>query len=699
MRRTALASGAIRLSLKKMGAGSLAWVIAVISILVAVVSLGFAIRQALASGDYRLIITHQTLMPFITIGFAVIGALVASRHPRNPIGWIFVAVGFLYALTALAAATFVYGSPSSPVYPWALWFGSWLWLPAVFLPMTFVLLVFPDGHLPSPGWHFVGWSAALGLAMTSLVVMLHPGPLETFGLEEANPFGIPLAAPFLDQLLILASVLFGVGLIGSLAAFFVRFRRSVGIEREQMKWLVYAVGMYVLISALSSLAWTILPDFSWENEINVVIADLGILGIAVAAAIAILRHRLYDIDLIINRTLLYAALTVGVAVLYGLVVGTLGVLFQAGNNYLISLFATGLAAILIQPMRDRLQRLVNRLMYGERDDPYAVLSRLSRQLEGSLSPEATLPAVVETVAQALKLPHVTIALKQEGDFKIAASFGLAGGEPVQLPLIYQGETIGQLRLSARSPNESFTPGEHHLLREIARHVGVTAHTLLLTQELRKLAQDVQRSREELVKSREEERRRLRRDLHDELGPQLASLKLNLDIAHTLISRDPRAAEALLLDLRSQSQSAIADVRRLVYDLRPPALDELGLIGAIQEYGRQIESKDGLTIQWDVPRPLPPLPAAVEVAAYRITMEALANIVRHSHGINCQVSVTIIDNDLQVVVCDDGLGLPENVQPGVGLNSMRERAAELGGTCVIEARPLGGTRVLARLPLI
>ena len=200
--------------------------------------------------------------------------------------------------------------------------------------------------------------------------------------------------------------------------------------------------------------------------------------------------------------------------------------------------------------------------------------------------------MVETVAQALKLPYVAIALKQDGDFKIAASYGLAGDEQVQLPLIYQGETLGQLLLSTRSPNEPFTPGEQRLLRDIARHIGVTAHTVLLTQDLRKLAEDLQRSREELVKSREEERRRLRRDLHDELGPQLASLKLNLDVARNLVSRDPRAAEALLVDLRSQSQSAIADIRRLVFDLRPPALDELGLIGAIQEYTRQIASQDG-----------------------------------------------------------------------------------------------------------
>ena len=179
---------------------------------------------------------------------------------------------------------------------------------------------------------------------------------------------------------------------------------------------------------------------------------------------------------------------------------------------------------------------------------------------------------------------------------------------------------------------------------------------------------------------------------------MASLKLNLDVARNLVSRDPHAAEALLLDLRTQSQAVIADIRRLAFDLRPPALDEFGLIGAIQEYTRQIVNQDGLQIRLDSPQTLTALPAAVEVAAYRITLEALANFVRHSQGTNCQVSLATTDHHLQIEVRDDGLGLPDEVKPGVGLSSMRERAAELGGTCAVETLPQGGTHVLACLPL-
>ncbi len=318
MRQGTIASGEQTFPLRKLKAGSLAWVFAFVSILGAILALGIAAHQALLSGNYRTLITHQTLTPFITAGFAVIGALIAARRPRNPIGWIFVAVGFLFALTALAAALSRYGSPASPVYPWALWIDLWLWIPAVLLPVTFVLLVFPDGHLPSPGWRFTGWAAALGLALTVLVVMLHPGPV--WG-QPTNPFGIPGAAPVLDKLSLFGSVFLALGFLGSLAAFGTRFRRSAGIERAQMKWLVYAVGIFLFVSALSSLLWFIWPDFPWAAEINIVLTDLGVLGIAVAAAIAVLRHRLYDIDLIINRSLVYSALMVGVAALYGLVVG------------------------------------------------------------------------------------------------------------------------------------------------------------------------------------------------------------------------------------------------------------------------------------------------------------------------------------------------------------------------------------------
>ncbi len=403
------------------------------------------------------------------------------------------------------------------------------------------------------------------------------------------------------------------------------------------------------------------------------------------------RRHLADIRLLINRTLVYGALTAIVVGIYVAVVGYLGLWFEEETHHLaISLFATGLIALIFQPLRTYLQRGVNRLMYGERDDPYAVLSRLGRRLEAALAPEAVLPSMVETVAQALKLPYVAIACKQDEEMVVVAAYGSTVNGPLALPLIYRGEIIGQLLLAPRRPGESLTTADWRLLQSIAHQAGVAAHAVRLTA-------DLQRSRERLVMAREEERRRLQRDLHDSLGPVLASLPLKLDAAHNLLGRDPAQASALLLELKTQTQATLIDIRRLVYDLRPPALDQLGLVTAIRQHAAAYHPANGLQITLEAPDQLPPLPAAVEVAAYRIVQEALTNVAAHASAHSCLIRFRL-DHDLCLEIRDDGVGLPKEGRLGVGLASMRERATELGGSCIIEPAPCGGTQVVARLPL-
>lgn len=406
---------------------------------------------------------------------------------------------------------------------------------------------------------------------------------------------------------------------------------------------------------------------------------------------AMWRYRLFDVNLLINRTLVYGALTAIIVGIYALVVGYLGLLFEEETgNLAIALLVTGLIAVLLQPLRRRLQQGVNRLTYGERDDPYAVLAGLGKSLEATLAPEAVLPTIVETVAQVLKLPYVAITMKQGNEFVLAAACGSPADHPLTLPLVYQRVTTGQLLVAPRAPGESFSPADWRLLEGIAHQAGVAAHGVCLTA-------DLQRSRELLVTAREEERRRLQRDLHDGLGPGLASLTLKLDAARNLLIHNPVAAGALLLELRAQTQAIIIDIRRLVYDLRPLALDQLGLISAIQEYAASYDSLNRLRITVEAPERLPPLPAAVEAAAYRIVQEALTNVARHAQARTCTIRFRL-DDILQLEICDDGAGLPADTRASVGINSMQERAAELGGTCVIESLPTGGTRVLARLPL-
>lgn len=370
---------------------------------------------------------------------------------------------------------------------------------------------------------------------------------------------------------------------------------------------------------------------------------------------AILRDRLYDIDVLLSRTLVYAVLTAAVVGLYVLVVGYFGAAFQLRGDA-ISLVAAAVVAVAFQPLRERVQRGVNRLVYGQRDEPYAALARLGHRLESTLAPDAVLPTIAATVRESLRLPYVTITMPD------AAPVESGTPRPVELriPLLAQRRQVGELALAARSP-------------------------------------DLQRARERLVATREEERRRLRRDLHDGLGSQLASHTLTLDAARRAMGRDVRAADRLLDDLRSQTEAAVADIRRLIGDLRPATLDDLGLDGALRQLADRYEV-GGLQVDFEASGPLSPLPAAVEVAAYRIAQEALTNVARHADAHHCTLHVTVRDDALTLTIRDDGQGVSGGHVDGLGLASMTERAAELGGSCTVEAPASGGTVVRAVFPL-
>ena len=487
-----------------------------------------------------------------------------------------------------------------------------------------------------------------------------------------------------------------------------RYRRiSNAIQRQQTKWVVFAVTLGLVVFIVWYLPAMIFPSsgvpgshsslvghpaftlFMLLTQLGSPIFAFFTLLVPLSMGIAILRYQLWDIDVIINRTLVYGTLTASIVGIYVLVVGGLGVLLQTQGNLVISLLATGLIAVLFQYLRNHLQRGVNRLMYGERDAPYMVLSRLGQRLEATLAPQTVLPTIVETVAQALKLPYAAITLKQGDEFAIAASYGSSPDAPLRLPLVYQTEMVGELLLVPRVPGEPFTAADYRLLYDLARQAGVAVYAVRLTA-------DLQRSRERLVTAREEERRRLRRDLHDGLGSQFASQTLILTAARKLLRHDPDAAEALLADATTHAQEAITDIRRLVYALRPSSVDDLGLLAALHEQITQYTAS-GVALSLDAPGALPPLPAAVEVACYRIAQEALTNVIRHAHARTCTLRLTLGEM-LSLEITDDGIGLPTSFRVGVGLTSMRERAIELGGTCLIEPMTDGGTRVYAQLPL-
>jgi signal transduction histidine kinase len=536
--------------------------------------------------------------------------------------------------------------------------------------------LFPDGRLVPRWTRFVALALVLGVASeivfpeAPFVVSNWPAPL------------------FLSFML-------GC-LFTSVFAQVYRYKRVSGpVERQQIKWVVlgFAAALAGFLGTIffGEVLFSLVRSGTPGEIFGTTLITVFMLIIPLSIALAILRYRLFDIDLLINRALVYGALTACVVFVYVFVVGYLGEVFRANNSLLVSLVATGIVAVLFAPLRDRLQRGVNHLMYGERDDPYEVISRLGERLEGTLAPEAVLPTVTQTVREALKLPYPAIALGEGEALAVAAENGSPVKAPLRLPLFYQREKVGELRLALRTPGEGFTPADRRLLDNLTRQAGIAVHAVRLTT-------DLQRSRERLVTTREEERRRLRRDLHDGLGPTLGSLPLKLDVAGDLVEQDPVAARELLRGLKEQSQSAVADIRRLVYELRPPALDELGLVGAIREIAAQY-TRNGLRVSVEAPEELPLLPAAVEVAAYRIAQEALTNVARHATASECVVSVALdrAAGALNVEIQDDGSGIPPRRARGVGLSSMRERAGELGGGFVVESPATGGTFVRATMP--
>ena len=648
----------------------------------------------------------------LSLAYPAVGALIASRLPRNPIGWLFCAAGLIYLVQRFTIAYADYALLDTFVLPWgevAAWFSSWVVFPVPTLAI-FLMLLFPTGRITSLLWRIVAWVTVLGAALTALGNAFMPGLLYTHRFVD-NPFGVvgviwgtltTYGFFGISRVLGLTLLLSCVPL--ALVSLILRLQHARGDERQQLKWFLFAaVPWSVLISlflfdAIVSNYTTdfmfhaIYPVYAWNLLLPAnYLFVLSALAVPICTYIAILRYNLYDIDVVINRTLVYGALTACVVGIYVLAVVTLGYLFQARGNLAVSLTATGLVAVAFQPLRSRLQRGVNRLMYGERDDPYAVISRLGRRLEAALAPDTVLPTVVETIAQALKLPYAAILLEEGEGYRTAASYGSAREEPETLPLVYQREEVGRLVLSPRAPGEGFSDADRSLLEDLARQAEVAVHAVRLTA-------DLQRSRERLVATREEERRRLRRDLHDGLGAQLAGLNVQAGTIRRLIPSDPGAADELVLELREEIRGAIADIRRLVYDLRPPALDDLGLVEAMRQLAERYDSKDGpLRVAVEAPEDLPDLPAAVEVAVYRITQEALTNVARHARATTCLVRLAVNEN-VTLEIVDDGVGIPAGRSAGVGLSSMHERAEELGGGCTVGISPGGGTRVLARLPL-
>lgn len=488
------------------------------------------------------------------------------------------------------------------------------------------------------------------------------------------------AAVYTGTAAIVAAALLACAVFGVLG-----YRRTDSpVTRDRLRWVA---GGAVLTSVLGLLGWQV-PELVLGRPL-LPPGALGLSGLPFVAgvAVALRRHRLFDIERLANRSLTYLALTAMLVAGYAAVVAVLVSGLGLSGGVAAAIAATA-AILVLAPLHRVAQRTVNRLMYGDRDDPAGVLARLGTRMQAVPLPDDVLPAVVETVAHSLRLPYVAIDLADaEGAFRTAA----AHGEPVGLihdeRLQHHGVTVGRLRVSDRGRDDPLEDADLALLRSLVGEIGPAVQAV-------RLHQDLVRSRAEVIALREDERRRLRRDLHDGLGPALAAIGLKAGLAARAVPAGSPARE-LLTDIDVEVKASLGGIRRLVEGLRPPALDELGLLGAIRSRAVSLATELTVEVTGDLRRDA--LPAAVESAAYWIVVEAMTNAARHSRGSRCAVDVRVFHDVLVLVVADDGAGLDAARPSGVGLRSMRERAAEVGGTVGVRSDD-HGTEVLVRLPL-
>jgi two-component system, NarL family, sensor kinase len=627
------------------------------------------------------------------LAFSVCGVLIAWQRPRNVIGWLLLVDGFGHATAAAASSLYQAGRLAGWPDPVArtvltVFAYSWPWSIGLFLPL--VLLVFPDGHPLSPRWRWWVWFTIATSPLFVLDCAAKPGDIPG-GLD---PWLVLPSYTDLAPLWSAAEARTLLILLVALAGLVIRYRRGDEQRRRQLLWLALAVGLVVAVL----IPWGLLG-------VGPVLILLAIPLVPVAITIAVLRHQLLDIRLVVSRAVLYALLTAAVIGVYLGLVAVFDLILRSRGGLGASAAATIIVAVAFNPVRVRLQHVVEKLIYGDRADPMRAASRIGAQLSAA---GPGLEAVPAALCEALRLPFAALhrpgtqtpeGIECSEGVEVAAH-GLAPRTLHTIDLDYGGARMGQLVVGARAGEHRLDPADRAVLELLAVPLAVALRATALSAA-------VQRSREQIVTAREEERRRLRRDLHDGLGPTLTGIAFQADAVRNLLTNNPDRATELLDALRSETTAAIADIRRLVYGLRPPALDELGLLATLR---READRLAPLTVRIDATNPLPALSAAVEVAAYRIATEAMTNVARHAHATHIHLAVDC-GADLHLEISDNGHASTTNYtdgtsagdvtrvwQVGVGLTSMTERAAELGGSCTAGPNTGGGWVVRAILPL-
>jgi signal transduction histidine kinase len=663
----------------------------------------------------------QYLFVLSTISFPVVAILILTRQPRNSIGWILLAVGLTWALDGLLSSYGGYAKANGhSLAALAVALDSFLWVPAIGLIGTFLMLLFPTGHLPSPRWKNFAWLSAATMILSSLGILFRAGSLADSGYPElTNPLGLKTADWLLAPLQWLL-ILFPLLIIGSVVSLVLRFRRSRGTARLQLKWLTVgamAVALIYLIAMIGSLGFgsDTGSDPTWVQLVQDV-ALFSFMLIPTAIGIAILKHRLFDIDVVINKTLVFGALAAFITAVYVAIVVGIGSAIGQGSkpNLPLSIAATAVVAVAFQPVRERVQRFANRLVYGKRATPYEVLSRFAETIASSYGVEELMPRTAETLRDATASSaasvwlavgdHLLLAARSPQDDQPLEARPLSAGELPQVPGEYAapirdgGELLGALSIT--KDEEAMTSTDRELLNHLADQAGQIVRNARLTTdlqarlaELAMQAKELRESRQRIVAVQDDERRALERNIHDGAQQHLVALAVKLKLTRTLATRTPEKAVTMLGQLRGEVSDTLVALRELALGIYPAALEEGGIAHALE-----VQTKGSPLVTTIDSDGAGRYPLEIEATVYFCCLEALQNIAKYAHASAARVLLRDEDGSITFSVEDDGVGFdPATITHGSGLRNISDRVAAARGTLQILSAPGNGTRISARIP--
>ena len=649
--------------------------------------------------------------------FPLIGYVLASRRPENSIGWLMLGIGVFFGVGATVSSLGWYllhaGRLDAGLV--LLAFDSPSWVPIVVLPVTFLLLLFPDGHLPSARWRWFAWAIGVGLTVVYFAILLDPGPLESPPVPAVpNPLGIGALAPILDVAQALILVI-PIGVLGSLTALVLRFRRSAGIERLQLRWLLTAAEFVALLYSAALLAslgssWGGGGEPGWLLLLQqLVIPSFALIPIAIG--VSILRYRLFDLDVVINKAVLFGALAVFITVVYIAIVVGVGALVGSQASPVLSAVAAAVVALAFQPLRRSAQRLADRLVYGRRATPYEVLSEFSERVGQTYAAEELLPRMARALGEGTGAARADVWVRVGDELRPEAAWppdapsssprsaedAAGDGEITRSsmfePVRHHGEVLGALSIEKR-PGESLTGTEEKLVTDLAAQAGLVLRNAGLTADLRATIEELRRSRQRLVTAQDEERRRLERNLHDGAQQQLVALNVKLGLVERLVERDPSQARTIAGQLQGDANEALEELRDLARGIYPPLLADKGLVAALESQARK--SAVPVSIEADgVGR----YAREAEAAVYFSCLEALQNVAKYASASRARVRLLDGSGRLRFEVADDGVGFDTTSSSyGTGLQGIADRLAALDGELEVRSAPGAGTTLAGSLPV-